>query len=72
MSKYELARSCIEQAVDGAAKLHLTREEMLETIIVSAVDALKSAAGATRTADALRYELSNLGGDVDTVFLRSR
>lgn len=72
MSKYQLAQRCIDRAVEGAAELHLTRDEILETIIVSAVEALKNAAGAKRAADALRYELSNLGGEVDTVFLRSR
>ena len=41
-------------------------------LIVLAVAQLAKCAGPQRAADALRYELSNIGGDVDTVFLRSR
>ena len=45
---------------------------MLEALIVLAIGQFAKSAGAKRAADALRYELSNIGGDVDTVFLRSR
>jgi hypothetical protein len=42
------------------------------SLVVVAVEALAKATGAKKAADVLRYELSNIGGDVDTVFLRSR
>jgi NAD+--asparagine ADP-ribosyltransferase len=72
MSKYELARGCVADVVKSAAESGVTEDEMLETLIVVAVENLSRCAGRKRTADALRYELSNIGGDVDTVFLRSR
>ncbi|MFM7119579.1 MAG: hypothetical protein ACKOZX_04895 [Gammaproteobacteria bacterium] len=45
---------------------------VLEALLVLAVAELAAAVGPKRAADTLRYELSNVGGDVDTVFLRSR
>ena len=41
-------------------------------VLVLASAQFAKCAGRKRAADALRYELSNIGGDVDTVFLRSR
>jgi len=72
MSKYELARRCLADLVEGAAAQNLTDAEIIETLIVVAVETLAKSAGRERTAGVLRYELSNIGGDVDTVFLRSR
>ncbi|MEZ5557654.1 MAG: hypothetical protein R3E86_03815 [Pseudomonadales bacterium] len=72
MSKYEVARNCVAEAVKAAPGLSLTDDEILETLIVAAVEAMVKSAGRKRAADVLRYELSNIGGDVDTVFLRSR
>jgi hypothetical protein len=72
MSKYELARRSVADLIAAAPAQNLTEAEILETLVVVAVEALAKGAGRDKAADALRYELSNVGGDVDTVFLRSR
>ena len=72
MSKYELVRRCVAEVVAAAAEQNLSDDEILETLIVVAVEHLVSSAGRERAAGVLRYELANVGGDVDTVFLRSR
>lgn len=72
MSKYTLVKECIAAAVSGGPAHHATEAEVLEALIVQAVAELARCAGPARAADALRYELANIGGDVDTVFLRSR
>ena len=46
--------------------------EATEAMIVVAVEAMSRCAGTARAIDALRYELENLGGTIDTVFVRSR
>jgi hypothetical protein len=72
MSKYEIARRTIDAGVAAGRESDVTEAEILETLIVVAVERFAKCAGRERVADALRYELSNVGGDVDTVFLRSR
>ena len=72
MSKYTLARQCIADAVVAGKLGNATEEDMLEALIVLAVADFAKCAGSQRAADVLRYEMSNIGGDVDTVFLRSR
>jgi len=72
MSKYAVAKQCIEDALGNGAAAAGGEAEMLEALIVLAIAEFQKRAGARRTADVLRYELSNTGGDVDTVFLRSR
>ena len=72
MSKYQVARRCVADAVAAASEAKVSPDELYEALIVVAVEGLVKSAGAKRAADALRYELSNVGGDVDTVFLRSR
>ena len=72
MSKYQLARSAMSDLIAAAAEHNVSDDEIVETLIVVAVEALAKSAGRERAAGVLRYELSNVGGDVDTVFLRSR
>jgi hypothetical protein len=72
MSKYTVARQCIDAAVAAAKQGNATEAELLEALIVLAVADFAKCAGGKRAADVLRYELSNVGGDIDTVFLRSR
>ena len=72
MSKYSLAKQCIADAVAAGKQQNATEDEVLEALIVLAASEFARCAGAKRAADVLRYELSNIGGDVDTVFLRSR
>jgi len=72
MSKYTLAKQCIADAVAAGKAQNATEDEVLEALLVLAIAQFAKCAGPQRAADALRYELSNIGGDVDTVFLRSR
>jgi hypothetical protein len=72
MGKYEVARSCLADAVRLGAEHGLAEDDCIEALIVVAVEAMTKGAGRKRAADVLRYELSSVGGDVDTVFLRSR
>ena len=72
VSKYELARRGLSNLIEHAEQDRIAREEILETLVVVTVEALAKSLGRERTADILRYELSNIGGAVDTVFLRSR
>jgi hypothetical protein len=72
MSKYAHAKAAIEQAVSDGIGEGLSREEMLLALIVSTVDAYRSAAGRKAVRDALLYELGEVDGTIDTQFLRSR
>ena len=72
MSKYTLAKQCLADAVAAGKHQNATEDEMLEALIVLAITEFARCVGPKRTADVLRYEMSNIGGDVDTVFLRSR
>ena len=72
MTKYEMVRGAVGNLLSAADDNAVAEDEALEALIVVAVEALTKGAGRKRAADVLRYELSNVGGDVDTVFLRSR
>ncbi len=72
MSKYSIAKAAIEQAVNTAAEKKVARDEVLLAILVSVINDYQQAAGRKAARTALTYELDNLGGEIDTVFLRSR
>ena len=72
MSKYSIAKAAIEQAVNSAAEKNVARDEVLLAILVSVINDYQQAAGRKAARTALTYELDNLGGEIDTVFLRSR
>ena len=72
MGKYTCAREGMESAIQGGAEEGFDRKEMLQALIVSAVEDLKKTAGSAVVRDTLVYELDNSGGNLDTVFLRSR
>jgi hypothetical protein len=72
MSKYSIAKAAIEQAVNAAAEKNVARDEVLLAILVSVITDYQQAAGRKAARTALTYELDNLGGEIDTVFLRSR
>ena len=72
MSKYSIAKAAIEQAVNTAAEKKVARDEVLQAILVSVINDYQQAAGRKAARTALTYELDNLGGEIDTVFLRSR
>ena len=72
MSKYTIANTLIEQALTEAGKDGIKADELLLALLVATVESYKQAAGPKLTRDALKYELDNVSGGVDTVFLRSR
>ena len=72
MGKYTYADSAIRIAIAEGVSEGFDREDMLLALIVHAVAGYKETAGRNDARVALRYELDNLGGNVDTTFLRSR
>ena len=72
MSRYALAKACIAKLLDDAGAEGYDSADAVEALIVIAIERLNQLAGKERTVDALRYELENLGGTIDTVFLSSR
>ena len=73
MSKYLIARQALDSVIEAQAQQSgYSPEEAIEALLVVAVEAFAKSAGRKRAAESLTYELDNLGGNVDTVFLRSR
>ncbi len=72
MGKYTHANAAIEAAIASGKGEGFGRADMLLALIVSAVDDYKKTVGRDEARVALKYELDNLGGNVDTTFLRSR
>lgn len=73
MSKYQIAKKALGNVLEAQAKqTGYSEAEAVEALLVVAVEAFAKAAGRERAAESLSYELDNLGGNVDTVFLRSR
>ena len=72
MGKYTHVNAAIATAIAGGDGEGFGRADMLLALIVSAVDGYKETAGRDEARVALKYELDNLGGNVDTTFLRSR
>ena len=72
MSKYGIARTAIDQAVKSAGEENVTRDEVLLALLVSVITDYQQAVGRKAARTALMYELDTIGGEIDTVFLRSR
>ncbi len=72
MDKYELTRRCLADVEKLAAENGLAYDDCLEALLVVGIEALAKAVGRDRAAATLRYELSSIGGGVDTAFIRSR
>jgi hypothetical protein len=72
MSKYKYAKDALLQAVEAAGRDGCTREDLLLAMLVTCVAEYRAAAGAEAAAAALRYELGELDGSIDTQFIRSR
>ena len=72
MSKYAFAKAGIELAKTQADEGGVQHSEVLLALIVSAVDEYAKSAGREEARKALAYELDNLGGTLDTAFLRAR
>lgn len=72
MSKYRHAKEALSQAVEAAARDGVSTEDLLLAMLVTCVADYRTAAGAQAAAAALRYELGELDGSIDTQFIRSR
>lgn len=73
MSKYQAAKQALADVLEIQRKQSgYSEAEAIEALLVVAVEAFARTAGPKRAAESLSYELDNLGGNVDTVFLRSR
>ena len=73
MSKYVIARNALGAVLDdSSANRDVSTADALEALLVVTIEAFAKEVGRPQAAEALNYELSNLGGTVDTVFLRSR
>jgi hypothetical protein len=72
MGKYDVARRCLAETTRLGAEHGLGEDDCIEALIVVAIEAMAKGVGRKRAAEVLRYELSSIGGDIDTVFLRSR
>ena len=70
MSVYRQARETLAQIEKEAGDSSADRA--VEAMLVIAIERLAALGGAERARETLTYELSNLNGTVDTVFLRSR
>lgn len=72
MSKYSIAKAAIEQAVNAASNQNIGRDDVLLAMLVSVINDYTQVVGRKAAHAALTYELDNIGGGVDTVFLRAR
>lgn len=72
MSKYRHAKKGIEGALEAAAQDGCSKEDLLLAMLVTCVAEYRAAAGSEAARAALRYELGELDGDIDTQFIRSR
>jgi hypothetical protein len=70
--KYTIARELIDRAIGDGREHGWNSEDMLVALIVSSVAQLKATSGVQSAHQTLKYELDNLGGNIDTQFLRSR
>ena len=72
MSHYSIAKEAIDAAVTEATGAGWSEQELLQAVIVTALERHKSVASPKETVELLKYEMSNLGGGVDFDFVRSR
>ena len=72
MSKYSIARAALAETLTGAAAEGLDPGEVIEALIVCAVQESIQLRGAPATKSSLRFEEANIAGEVDFDFVRSR
>ena len=72
VSKYSIAKSAIATALDAASAEGLDRGEVIEALIVCAVQESIELRGPAPTKSSLRFEEANIAGEVDFDFVRSR
>ena len=72
MHHYKIAQQAIDDAVRTASESGWQEEEVLQSMIVAAVQRHAGCAGSQSTRSVLDFELSNLSDSVDYDFVRSR
>lgn len=72
MSKYGHANKAVAQAIESATADGWDSEEIILALVVASIAKYRSLAGRDATREALNYELNELGGGVDTQFIRAR
>ena len=72
MSKYSIANATIAAAKDKAKEEGLDAGDVIEALIIIAIQESVTLRGAKATRQSLTYEMSNMAGDVDFDFVRSR
>ncbi len=72
MSKYSIANATIAAAKAQAEQSGIDAGDAIEALIVMAIQESVALRGPTLTRQSLTYELSNVRGDVDFDFVRSR
>lgn len=72
MSKYSIAKEALAEAKRQAAEGGIDVGETIEALIILAIQDSVAVRGAKVTRQSLVYEMSNMAGDVDFDFVRSR
>lgn len=72
MSKYSIAKELVAAAKSRASDEGIDVGETIEALIILAIQESVAVRGAKTTRQSLVYEMSNMAGDVDFDFVRSR
>lgn len=72
MHHYEIARSHLEQAVEEAEAAGWSTIEVLQSLMIAALERYVEAADPSQAKRLLEFELANLSESVDYDFVRSR
>ncbi len=72
MSKYSIAKDAIAEARRKAGEDGIDVGDTIEALIILALQESVAVRGAKLTRQSLVYEMSNMAGDVDFDFVRSR
>ena len=69
---YKIAEGSLDRAIEEATHNGWSASEVLQSILVLAVERHAKATGAQQTRAALEFEITNLSDNVDFDFVRSR
>ncbi|MDX1384781.1 MAG: hypothetical protein R3190_14105 [Thermoanaerobaculia bacterium] len=72
MHHYKIAQEAIAAAVSRAEENGWKEEEILQSLVVAAIERHAGVSDAATTRSMLEFEISNLSGTVDFDFVRSR
>ena len=72
MHHYEIAKRAIAAAVDSGGHHKWGEQEVLQSVIVAAMELHCAIAGPENTESLVKFELANLTDEIDYDFVRSR